>query len=132
MKYKRCGTCGKNKTVDRFTKNKSLADGLERRCKQCVKDYVQKKPSVQKARLKASLRWNAKNRSKAVGYTRAYMIRKRHNLSVGEYNSLINKSGGLCECCELSTRKPSLRKLEDGSFIILCYRCIRKRMFKRL
>lgn len=39
MKTKRCSKCGEAKGVDEFHKDRSKKDGLDHRCKSCVKEY---------------------------------------------------------------------------------------------
>lgn len=66
---KRCTKCSEEKTHNLFSKNKCEKDGLQSKCKQCVKDYNNK--NKEHIKIKCSV-YYAKNKEKIISKVKEY------------------------------------------------------------
>ncbi len=94
---KTCCTCEKDKPAEGFGKNKTMEDGLSRKCKQCVSEYQKRlykirnkeKPSTWKCKSKDMKTYQSKYREMLLKCdpeyynraTREYMERKKQKIN---------------------------------------------------
>lgn len=85
---KTCAKCGETKSLDQFGSNKRNKDGLDYRCKSCRKQDAQDRR--QKAREAGTYKTSKAEENRKL----------RYGLSVDEYESLLQKQGGVCAICK--------------------------------
>lgn len=73
---KKCGKCKKKKPLEGFYKNKSKKDGLQSRCKDCIKDYNAKNREV---RLKKQREYYELNKEAQRQRGRIYYLNNKEN-----------------------------------------------------
>ena len=78
MKTKKCSTCQKLKSIDKFNKNSSKKDGLSTQCKECKKLYQDS--------------WYKNNKKEHIERTKESRLQSRNRAREFVNNFLINKS----------------------------------------
>jgi hypothetical protein len=111
--FKFCSGCGGTKAITSFGKQKSRPDGVEYRCKNCMKNYRSKRysnPKIKRKLLKSSAAWREKNPDSDVN---KHLMRK-YGISLEQYNNMFQIQNGLCGICgkKESTRR---RKKTEGN-----------------
>jgi Recombination endonuclease VII len=76
---KLCGKCGKVKSKDQFSRNRSKNNKCQHYCKQCMKEYTRQRISLQD------------NNDKQLWYN--------YGITRAEYNALSEEQHGLCASC---------------------------------
>lgn len=74
MATKTCGRCGEAKPFGDFWRKASRRDGLDARCRSCVREQQNV-------------------------YMRAYVRKRAYGLSQGDYDALLEAQGGVCAIC---------------------------------
>ena len=82
---KKCSSCGSEKPLSEFNKSKSTPDGLDYRCRDCAKAH--------------SKRYREQHPEKAKETVRKSTIKKKFNLSIDEYEQLLEKQNYKCAIC---------------------------------
>jgi hypothetical protein len=88
MSSKICSKCGKQKDVDRFSKNKDAPDGLSYQCKACHKEYYNENKIRIAERGKA---WRTNNAEQYQEYRRNYDITREKGIT-GKLRAMLRGS----------------------------------------
>lgn len=111
LKNKICGKCKKEKSANKFHKDKSTYDGLRYWCKECrkteTKEYLKKHPNYNKGywdKNKLILSKKAKeykkiNQEYLSKQNRKWRLKNKYGLSVEVYNKKFNNQQGCCAIC---------------------------------
>jgi hypothetical protein len=110
--FKFCSGCDKTKPVTSFGKQNSRPDGVEYRCKDCMKKYRKKRylnPKTRRNLLNASAAWRDRNPNADANKH----LKRKYGISLEEYNYMFELQKGLCGICgkKESTRR---RKKTQG------------------
>jgi hypothetical protein len=137
-----CSKCGQEKPLDEFYPARGMRDGRRSDCKVCniaaKKERYRRDPELAKARVRA---WQQANRERylatqrrlkqtpeAKRRDRAGHLRRKYGITLGEYDALLARQGGVCAIC----RRPPNDEIslhvdhEHGTGRIrgaLCVRC---------
>lgn len=84
----RCGKCKQDVSVENYYRASGTACGYSSTCKDCMK--LQRPASLERS-------WK-------------YLLRIRYQLSVEQYDAMLDAQNGLCACCG----RPETRKLPSG------------------
>jgi hypothetical protein len=139
MTEKRCTRCGEVKAVEEYGKDKRRGDGLQSRCKECMRAYDAKRYREHPEKVKASVaKWSRENpekvRAKNVKWRRenpeklrASQLKRRYGVSIPDYDAMLAAQGGGCAICHWPPGKRRLDIDHDhvtGAVrLILCSRC---------
>jgi hypothetical protein len=134
MKNKICCTCKKKKAVDKFSKKSAAEDGLQSRCKNCVKDWYPANHQEHKKKIRS----NQKIYRKKV---RFYIIewKKSHPCSdcqesdpiVLEFDHIRDKKKfNIGEATRMGYSLDALKE-EIAKCEVVCANCHRRRTAKR-
>lgn len=104
---KTCGRCGRDKSVEDFSKSSVKSDGRQSRCKQCAKEvyWENRDDSIIKKR-----QYNKENRedinAKGKIYrkqnpekTRARRLKYMYNITIDQYNKMLEAQNHVCAIC---------------------------------
>lgn len=99
IREKRCGKCKEIKSVDQFDRNRRRKDGLQTRCRACMKEingdwYAQNKD---KASVLAKA-YAAANPEKMKAIGRKGHLKKTYGLTLDDYDRMLEAQGGQCVC----------------------------------
>ena len=109
---KRCKRCGETKPLEQFYKNKTGKDGLRPECKAC--SGAQKKAWYRKNReavIAKVIAWQRANQDRYNARMREYRkthpeaaradhLRRKFDLTLDEYEQMLEQQGGGCAICE--------------------------------
>jgi hypothetical protein len=99
---KKCSRCKEEKSFDNFWKDKTTSSGYKSYCKNCKpnrKDYHDSWRSKNREKVNAySRKTKARPESKIRERERA--IERNYNISVDEYNRIVQDQNGVCAICE--------------------------------
>ena len=84
---KTCTKCRKDQRLERFHVDRSTRDGLCRWCRDCVKA--------------SNAVWQSKNKERASASRRVNHLKEKYDLTVPEYEKMLESQGGACAICEL-------------------------------
>lgn len=89
-----------------FPKNKDGKFGLRSICKKCLKEYTGKyyKSNKEKVRKVGKL-WEQNNKEKLNSKKFSKNIVVKYNISIDEYNVLLELQHGVCKICGLKSNK---------------------------
>lgn len=90
---KTCTVCGQSKPLDSFYNSKQTKDGKGYRCKSCDAD--------------ARKKWNENNPERAKKSERSRHLKHRYNITLEEYNTMLEEQGGKCKICNSPETKTS-------------------------
>jgi Recombination endonuclease VII. len=136
MDTKICCSCKTSKLINEFWKMKSRKDGLDPRCAKCASK--QKAQSTQRTKIKDPKAFNERRKryrrtyclnhpDRIDAYNHKRNLRRKFNMTVDEYNSLLNKQNGVCAICfELPvTKRLAVDHDAETSVIrgLLCANC---------
>lgn len=123
---KTCSQCGREFSVNHFTKDKYTTDGLNRRCRECVAknyrkmkkenpDALRRQNEASRAKKREVYRNDPERRALVLRRNRAYnraldpakkkarqlvrRLRDVYNLTLERYEALYNAAGGKCQIC---------------------------------
>lgn len=124
LELKRCGTCKMWKHVSMFHKNKSMADGLDSKCKHCKKDYQDRN---KEKFAEASRRYRERHPERILEYVRTHKqsyvdYRNSHKKQISKTKSTYQSKKRKLNVeykilCNLRTRlQNSLRRNSNGKF----------------
>lgn len=147
LKLKNCSKCNIEKPIDRFSIVNRNKDGFKTYCKDCEKSIRQLEALRIKARQKVPEYKNCticremlpkdrfgKNGGRISGLDdcckkcrNPKIVAKRFNISVGDYLSMREKCGNVCEICGNSDDKLAVDHCHSTGVIrgMLCNRCNR-------
>ena len=110
---KKCNYCDKDKKYSSFNKRKASKDGLQHTCKTCQ--------SIQKKEYRKN------NFKKLKIQNRKSDLKRKYNISLGEYDELLNKQKKVCAICNKnpSNINLSVDHCHDSNNIrgLLCSEC---------
>lgn len=94
---KRCGTCGKTKSLadfNRYEKNK--VDGRQPRCRECQQksNVAWREKNRERSRARAR-EWNRANPEAAA----EHHYKARYGITWAQYDAMFTQQGGLCAIC---------------------------------
>lgn len=116
-----CRKCGEEKTLNFFAKSKRHKDGYRNECKTCYNDYHKKRrnenPELAQKIRDAQTRWRIANPE---ADRRKYLLRK-FNITLEEYNELLDKQGGVCAICGDEERV--IRRAKSGKEMLAVDHC---------
>ena len=100
LREKHCSRCKEIKPVDQFDRQRRSRDGLQHRCKSCMKEvnaayYLQNKDKF-KAYRQA---WVEKNPERAREIGRKRHLKKEYDLTLEEFDLLLVAQDGKCALC---------------------------------
>lgn len=104
METKRCSTCKEIKSIDDFSsyfENRGQKRRIESRCKRC--ESLRNK------------KWFEANQGYTTSRHRKWAIQNRYGLSLDEYQSMLEKQGGVCAICGELPENKSLAIDHDRS-----------------
>lgn len=105
MQAKICSKCKKEKTVEKFYKNRSTKDGYCAYCKLCQNRSVHNYHKAKKDKIRESK--NKYRRSeKGRKVYKNIMLKFRYGITLDEYNQLFKQQNGTCAVCN----KPEVGK----------------------
>jgi len=78
MKTKKCSTCGEEKPLDEYYKDKSRKDGLAGRCKLCKKQYYQEN---KERILEQKKQYNQENKERLAEYQKQYRQENKERIA---------------------------------------------------
>lgn len=96
MLAKICTTCGIEKPVSAFHRNRTQADGLHNQCKECKGDSSRR--SYQKNREKVLVK-QAKYAANNRHVNRSASLRRKYGISLEQYEAMYRAQGGRCALC---------------------------------
>lgn len=97
---KTCRICNVTKQLDAFHKASKEIDGKESRCKVCILEMKSKNyhknlaVNREKSRVKA-LEFRKKNK----GYQRKYDLKRVYNMSINDYDLMLEQQNSRCKIC---------------------------------
>ena len=89
-----CSSCKQNKCPTLFYRNTDTASGRGSYCKECIKAVT--------------MRWKAKDPERAKRAYRKTGLKSAYNLTIEQYDQMLNKQGGVCKICKTHTTKRRL------------------------
>ena len=92
MKTKTCTKCGVEKEITEFHKHSHAKSGLQPRCKECVKLYMQNNPHIGK---RAVDKYHASHKKEI----RSYQLKTRFGITLEQYNQMLEAQNGVCAIC---------------------------------
>lgn len=109
MKTKYCPKCKQDKPLTKFNKDKHTKSGYHGWCKECQSTQSKKyrsNPDVKKSLLKKDnvrrvKRYNEDKefRDKKKSMSRSYWLASQYDLSIDDYDIMMDKQGGCCAIC---------------------------------
>jgi Recombination endonuclease VII len=90
---KTCSKCKKLKLYQEFQKDSRAASGLSSKCKECIKEKRQKRKEHDKAYWK---KYANKNVEKLKQRDRKYSLKRKFNMTIEEYNTLLKTQNNQC------------------------------------
>jgi hypothetical protein len=138
-RWKRCTRCGQDRPFDQFSRDRRRRDGRFQWCKPCASERARERRTKlgrDVFRAKEQLRYpernarrSARRRSDPIVY-RSESLRRLHNMSWAEYESMLLRQGGVCAICcghKPEKRQRHLQVDHDHSTgrvrALLCGRC---------
>lgn len=130
-----CKKCKKEKPLQDFTKNSRLPSGYTNECKECHNAYLKNRrdgnPEVYEKIKAQGARWRSDNPD---ADRRKYLFRK-FNITLEEYQDMLDKQGGVCGIC--GKEETVVRRSKSGKEMLavdhchttgkirglLCFRC---------
>lgn len=99
MREKLCGKCKNTKPVDQFDRNRRRKDGLQNRCRACLKEINRDWYAQNKDRAAELARaWAADNPDLVKAAGRKGHLKKMYGLTLEDYDQLLEAQGGECVC----------------------------------
>ena len=97
---KTCTKCNIEKELTEFHKRKTSKVGYKPQCKSCRKEEMATRYKSNKEHILEKVRkWKANNREKHLQYNREYNLLKKYNLTMDDYNKILDSQKGCCAIC---------------------------------
>ena len=97
-----CNTCGNEKPLSDFSKDKSTHGGLRNRCRKCMSAiYKAHYAANQEYHKQRSREWGIKNPVKRRRAGKNCELRKLYGISLSQYEEMIAQQSGKCKICDL-------------------------------
>ena len=132
---KLCTGCKSVKPVNEFGKQTSRKDGLDYRCKICMKAYLAeryKNPEVRMKIRSTNSKWREENPDSE---TNNYLLRK-YGITLDDYKQMFAEQKGVCAICSEPERTRRRKKLPENERLavdhchetgvvrgLLCFKC---------
>ncbi len=139
---KNCPICNETKPTTSFYKSKSTIDGLQYRCKECITEYLSNrnytpiydsieiscstcKLSKSKYEFYPDKRQKGGLRPECKSCNRNIVLKRKFNITLNEYNSILISQANKCAICELSNVKFHVDHSHTTSKVrgLLCSNC---------
>lgn len=91
MKTKHCPSCGLEKPLEAFSKNRKTKDGLAVYCRMCYSEKCKKSHAKVKADPLAYAEYLAKERDRH--------LKRTFGISSADYDAMLRAQGGRCAIC---------------------------------
>lgn len=134
-KYKTCTGCLEKLPISSFGIQKSYPDGLNYRCKSCMKIFRERRstdPAVVLKRRESVARYRANNPDRDVNKT----LFNKYGITLEQYEEMFEKQGGVCALCKKPETTRRNKKAEGGERLavdhchdtgvvrgLLCFKC---------
>lgn len=98
---KTCSKCNEIKPLEAFSKVNKTADKRRSRCKPCCITHTKewRKLNPRKT-IERTMEWQQRNKDKVRVKSQAYLLKKKFNLTVEEYNLKLSQQGEVCAICK--------------------------------
>jgi hypothetical protein len=94
---KTCSRCKASKLLEYFQKDSKALSGLSSKCKECIKARRAKQKEYDKAYWK---KWSGRNIEKLKQRDKLYNLKRKFNMGLEEYNTLLSQQEGHCATCD--------------------------------
>lgn len=116
-----CRKCNEEKPLEDFVKNKTVKTGYTNECKECHNHYLRERrennPDVVLRNRESGAKWRAANPE---ADRRKYLFRK-FNITIEEYNELLQAQGGVCAIC--GREESVVRRSKSGKEMLAVDHC---------
>jgi hypothetical protein len=93
---KTCSRCKKSKALCEYQKDSRAITGLSSKCKCCIKERRQKQKDYDRNYWKL---YAGRNIEKLKERDKSYNLKRKFNMTIEQYNTLLESQGGKCACC---------------------------------
>lgn len=109
---KTCRECKKEQPLDNYHKMTKAPDGLQYRCKDCVKESEKNRKDYHKQKMKR-LRANPEYRINEANNKRDYRLQYFYGITEGEYLNILEEQEHKCKICDTHQRELPRRLAVD-------------------